>query len=279
MIHSMALHDSSQASQDEHPEPNYQVRGITRALRLLTHMSRVTSDCSLRDAARVLDVQKSTALRILATLTNEGFVERDPGTGNYRLGVRTVEIAAAYLGSTSITQVATPHLNALATQFGITANLGILDGSWLIYIASVEGTKPFAVRAATGIRTKAHCSSAGKALLATLSDDDLEGLYPGEEIDGFTDRSIRTLSQLREALAIVRKQGYALDEGETQEGVRCVGAAIYGHIDQPIAGLSVSGLAFNVTSDEMPLLSDAVVRHAAEISRQMGQQPKRTMER
>jgi len=259
-----------QAGEESFSEPNYQVRAVARALRLLTYFGRGREECSLADAAQFLGVQKSTALRILSALQSERFVERTPITGHYRLGVRTLEVAAVYLDHLRIEAVAAPYLKRLASQTGFTASLGILDGTSVVYIASVEGSQPFAIRASTGVRSVAHCSSTGKALLATLDADDLARLYGAEEMPVYTTNSIGTLAALVAELAVIRSRGYAIDDQETSEGVRCVAAPVRDHTGLAIAAVSVSGLASKLNSSLVAATASVVVSSATEISRQMG---------
>ena len=262
--------DDWQTDEESFSEPNYQVRAVARALRLLTYFGRGREECSLADAAQFLGVQKSTALRILSALQLEHFVERSAITGHYRLGVRTLEVAAVYLDHLRVEAVAAPYLKRLASQTGFTASLGILDGTSVVYIASVEGSQPFAIRASTGVRSVAHCSSTGKALLATLEANDLARLYGAEELPVYTANSIGTLEALVAEVAAIRGRGYAIDDQETTEGVRCIAAPLRDHTGRAIAAVSVSGLASKLNPSLVAATASVVVSSATEISRRMG---------
>jgi DNA-binding IclR family transcriptional regulator len=235
---------------------SFQVRAVQRALKILYSFSREKQEFSLGEMAELLGVHKSTALRLLSTLESERFVSHDPVSGAYRLGVATVELGGVYLAGIPVEQLAFPYLQQLATDTGLTTNLGILDGTSVIVLASVEGTELFAVRSSTGVRNRLAQSSIGKAIIADMSDDELRALYGKNQ-------------RLVEIAGETRKRGFATDDEETAPGIRCVGVSICSARGTARAGLSISGLVTNLGDDEVRALAERLKATAAEIGREL----------
>jgi DNA-binding IclR family transcriptional regulator len=233
---------------------SYQVRAVQRALRILYSFSREKQEFSLGDMAELLGVHKSTALRLLSTLESARFVSHDSARGVYRLGAATVELGGVYLAGIPVEQLAFPYLQQLASDTGLTVNLGVLDGTSVIVLASVEGAELFAVRSSTGVRNRVIQSSIGKAILAEMSDDELRTLFGKNE-------------RIIEAASATRKLGFATDDEETAPGIRCVGVSIRSKPGTVRAGLSISGLATSLGDKEVRVLAGRLRVTADEIGR------------
>lgn len=210
---------------DLHPAPQYPIESVDNALKLLLLLGE-QPEIRLTEATRYLGVASSTAHRLLAMLAYRGFVRQDSATKAYRPGPALTGVAFAIFGRLDIPRVAAPLLREVSERLGETTHLGLLDGAMVRFVAAVEG--PAAVRVASrlGRAMPAHCTSTGKALLAQLSEPELDQLLPGERLDGITAKSIVTRIALRQQLSRIRTRGYATNREESEEGVASVAVPI-----------------------------------------------------
>ena len=238
---------------------------ITARLKLNYDANKALSDISSR-----LELAPSTALRLLSILERRGYVERSPSTGCFRIGVRALELGSIYLQTTSLVAEAQPYLQALAREYGQTANLGVLDRGEVIHVAVVPPNRLIRFDTGVGQRASAHSTGLGKALLAELSDEQLEELVAYHSLRRHTDRTLTTLGALRVNLAQTRERGYAMDDEESEIGLRCIAAAIRDSEDRAVAAVSISGPAFEYNDETVPRYVEAVVRTARDISGRLG---------
>ncbi|MGI6285044.1 IclR family transcriptional regulator, partial [Neomoorella humiferrea] len=202
-----------------------------------------------------------------------GLVEQEPYQGRYRLGIRAFEIGNRALYSLDIRSIARPALHQLVDDFNETANLAILDKYEVVYIDQVESSNIIKMLARPGTRAPAYCTGAGKVLLAYLSEKQLNIFLNEVPLYPYTATTIIDPVHLREELQQIRRQGFALDHGEREEGVRCVAAPVFNHENRVIAAVSVAGPANRMPPDMMAgKLATAVVQVALQIGRHLGYQ-------
>jgi DNA-binding IclR family transcriptional regulator len=202
------------------------VQSADHALQLLR---AVAARGSLRvaEAAQLLDVVPSTAHRLLTTLGHQGFVVQERRGGAYLPGPAIVELAGATSHRLDLRSAARPALEWLREQTGETASLLVLDGVDVRFVDSIDGSRTVRVSARTGVVLPAHCTSGGKALLATLSTEELQRLYPDGRLVPYSPRSISEWSRLEVELEEVRRRGYATNFDEGDAGIGGVGVAVW----------------------------------------------------
>jgi IclR family transcriptional regulator, acetate operon repressor len=201
---------------DDGAAPTYPISSVDNALRLL-QLFREQQSVRLTDACAYLDVAHSTAHRLLAMLVHHGFVRQDPTTRAYLPGPTLVEIGLAVVQKMDIRLQVRPILEKLAAEFEETVHLVVLEGTHVRYLDAVESERALRVVARTGNLLPAHCTSAGKALLAELSPARLHELYPQARLPTQTSHSLATMRSLEAALADIREQGYATHYEESEE--------------------------------------------------------------
>jgi DNA-binding IclR family transcriptional regulator len=204
------------------------------------------------EAAEALGVARSTAHRLLGALRQRGFVMQDKPNGPYRAGRALNEAGLAAIGRIDIRRVARPVLEQLREATRETVSLVLLEGSDVRFVDCVEGPQAVRVGSRTGIVSAAHCTSGGKAILATLSAAELARRYPGKKLQTCTANSVRSWARFEAELAAIRKAGYAVSIGESERGVSAVGIAIPDLIGAPLAAVAVA-----VPSPRMPTEADA----------------------
>lgn len=244
--------------------PSYPIESVDNALRLL-HMLRGRSHIRVSEASSSIGVARSTAHRLLAMLQHHGFVRQDPFSRAYVAGPALLDFGLAILRDRDIRTHARPFLEALSRETGETVHLIVLQGRDVLFLDCVESPKAVRVGDRTGLLLPAHCTSAGKALLATLPPERLRALYPEERVPGLTRRSIRTRARLERELCLVRERGYATNFGETEEDIGSVGVVIRDRQGTPRAALSVAAPTSRLTGRAVSTMGRAALRAAASI--------------
>jgi DNA-binding IclR family transcriptional regulator len=217
----------------------YPISSVDKALRLLT-LFRDKRPVRVSEAAAALGVARSTAHRLLSTLEQHGFARRDPATRTYLPGPVLTELGLATAGL-ELLGATRAELEQLSAETGETTHLVVLEGTSVLFLDSVETSKALRVGSRAGAVMAAHCTSAGKAMLAQLSPDERSALYPpGERLERMTPSSIGTPEDLDAELETVRKRGYATNRNESELGVSAVAAAFRAGPAGRIAAFSVS---------------------------------------
>lgn len=232
-------------------------------LEALADHSRIT------DIARVTGLPKSTVHRLLQAMVDRGFAVVG-SEGNYLAGPRVLALAGKVLRPIDTVERARPALRSLQHDTRCTVHLAVLFGDELVYVDKIEADKPYRMASRIGMSLPCHGTAIGKAVLASLSPDELDALIVRVGLPGRTPRTITSAKRLRGQLSHVRRSGFALDDEENERGVRCVGAAIRDHAGVVIGGVSASSLAMEHGIAELIALGPRVVRAAAEVSAALG---------
>jgi IclR family acetate operon transcriptional repressor len=226
---------------------------------------------SLSDVSDTLNNSKSTSHRYLTTLEELGVVVRDE-VDHFYLGPKLIELTGIFLSKLDLRNEGEPFLERLSLQTQETTHLAIPSGTDVIYIAKVDSSHSIRMASHIGARSPMYCTSLGKAILA---------YYPVERVEEIAQRglhsrtqfTISTIEALHAELIQVRTQGFAIDNQENEEGVRCVGAPIFDYSRKVIGAISVSGPANRITEDRFDLLGSLTADAATRISKSMGFQP------
>jgi DNA-binding IclR family transcriptional regulator len=205
--------------------PQYPIESVDNALKVLLLLGE-RNELRLTDVAEYLHVATSTAHRLLAMLQYRGFMRQDPRTKLYLPGTALTGVAFSILQRYDVRGVLHPAVESLNRELAETVHLAVLDGTTVRFIDAIESPQATRVASRLGKMMPANCTSTGKALLADLPVEDLERLYPGEELPGLTPNSIRTRSALEKELQKVRRQGYATSSQESEDGVCSVAVAL-----------------------------------------------------
>ncbi len=246
------------------------VKSVAKAVRLIDALagSEATS-VGVREVARTLRLNPTTAYRLLTTLVEQSVLRYDPSTSRYWLGPRVLRWAEAYTRGAELPRVAHPLLEALATETEETVHLLVADGDQGVYVDRVESPLRLRVACPVGYREPLHCSAVGKALLAHLPSERQEKII-AEGLPAVTAKTITDPVELRMHLAQIREVGCAIDDGEGQMGVRCVGAPIFGASGGVVGAVSVAGPAARLPHERLLVLAVNVRRSAAAISKRLG---------
>jgi DNA-binding IclR family transcriptional regulator len=248
----------------------YKVQVIDRAVGIIDALAGDRPDRGLTEIAEELHLHKSTVHRLLMILERHRMVEREPHTGRYRLGLRLFELGSLAIARFSIRERARHHLERLVADVDETVHLCVLDSGEVLYVDKIEPSRSVRMASRIGRRNGAHSSAVGKAIQAHLSESDVDDLLRKLGQGRFTARTIVTPADLKAELKAARKRGYAIDNEEGEEGVRCVGAAVLGHNGLPLAAISVSAPTFRLPMEKIPSVAAAVCAAARQLSAESG---------
>jgi len=198
-----------------------------------------TDDASLTELARRLDLSNATLFRILATLADRGYVHKAADTSRYRLTLRSWELGARAAGRLAIRDVARGPMERLARAVNESPHLAVLQGEGVVIVEKVDCDQPVRVDTYVGQRAPAHCSAMGKAILAFAPGGD-EALDATGRLQQFTSTTLTDPVALADELALVRRQGYAVNRGEWREGVCAVAVPLRDRSGAVCAALSLT---------------------------------------
>jgi DNA-binding IclR family transcriptional regulator len=250
----------------------YRVQVLDRALAALEILANRDGECSLVDLCAEMKLHKSTVHRIAKVLEQHRLVDKNPDNGRYRLGLRLFEFGSKAIAAVDLRGRARPYLDRLQRQFGETVFFCILDDGQVFYVEKVESQQSVRTACTVGSRAPAYCTAVGKAMLAELPDAEVSKIVRRWGLRPVTANTITTASALKAELKIVRTRGYAIDDEEKEEGLRCIGAAVRSHSGKPAAAMSVSGPAFRMTKERLPEIGRALMEAAGKLSAELGHQ-------
>ena len=207
------------------PEPDA-VKSVYKVLDILEHLGAAQRAVSGSDIARATGFNVSTAFRQLQTLAARGYVEQHPGHLSYVLGPRFYQLASAYLKGKDLAALARPHLEALRDVVGETAYLVILSRGEIVQLGKADGRQVVSASIRSSQREPAYCTATGKVLLSGLAPEALERYLASVQLTPHTPQTITSRAKLKRELAMVRKQGYAVDVEEYAENLCCVSVPV-----------------------------------------------------
>jgi IclR family transcriptional regulator, acetate operon repressor len=245
------------------------VQALDRGLALLGIIAQADG-LSLTSIAQRAGIAASTAHRILATLKAAGFVQCDDARGGYLIGVKAFKVGSAFLRNRKLVDIGRSAMRELMQASGETTNIGIEDDGYVVYVAQLESHHPVRTFHRPGARGALHASSLGKAIMAALPQASVTQILHRVGMKKFTERTIVDPQLLLTELGLVRKRGWAVDDQEQADGMRCVGAPVFNEHSEVVGALSVSGPTVRMTEERLGELGPLVKRAAAELTERIG---------
>ena len=241
---------------------------VGRALCLLETLSRVKTS-NLEALSKETGLPKATALRILSTLVEQGYVSRD-SSDRYSLTLRMFTVGSRALGNVELIDVANPVAARLRDDTGETVHIGILESNRAVYILKRESLYTIRMNSRVGKSIPLHCSAIGKVLLADRNDDELAAYAEAEGLKRYTPKTICTTEDLQAEIRKVRENGYAFDDEEHEEGIFCVAAPIRDNYGDTVASMSLSTPTFRLDRSKIDVIVQKVCASCDEISSILG---------
>ena len=238
---------------------------LTKALEILNFLASKSSDSNLNDVANGLEIDRSTAHRILASLIDNGLVSQSNQSKRYRLGFGIIGIYQNFLKQNSIVELARSVLVELEEDTGENAHLSYFNGKEIVFLDTVPSRHAFSVNPKVGEKEPAVCTALGKIHLAELPKDQFKRFLKKAEFIKYNEKTITTPEALSEEVEKVKKQGYALDLEEFKEGVRCIASRIPECGSEAVIG--ISGPAVRIKDETLPELIKKVQTSAANLNK------------
>ena len=245
------------------------LKSLVKVVRVLEAFSTQNRTMSLTNLCATTGYPKSTVHRLLGAMRDTGLLDQDEGKDRYRLGMKLFELGNTVLANMDLHREARPFVDALTRQGGQAVHLAVFDGQRAIVIHRADASPERFLAAHTIEQAPIHCTSVGKAILAFQPDITVQKIIAAG-LTRYTETTITDAVKLRSVLATVRANGYALDEGEHQPGLRCIGAPIRDGSGNVIAGMSLTGPSFRIPLGEVDGLAKLVMHHANGISGALG---------
>ncbi|WP_181445564.1 IclR family transcriptional regulator [Gryllotalpicola protaetiae] len=241
------------------------VQSVVRAFRLLELLAEAHGGLTLNDLGAMVGLPVTTCHRLLKTMASLGYVRQLPSR-KYGLGLRLMRLGQ--YADLQIGPTAHKYLATIVERFGETANLAMLDGDQVVYVAQVPSPHSMRMFTEVGHRTYTHSTGVGKAILSVVDDAAVRRITGRAGMPRATETTITDPDELAQDLALSRERGYAIDEGEHELGVRCYAVPLLG---LPIpAALSISGPSVRLTQavgeSAVPLLKEAAAGLAKELA-------------
>ena len=242
---------------------------VATSVRLLKAFSEEQVEIGISDLAKRLGVAKSTVHRLAVTLVADSMLEQNPETGKYRLGIALFRLGSLVRRRMTMSNEARPLLRDLREKVNETVHLAVLDGSEIMYVFNLESTQAIRMRSDIGVRKPAYCTAEGHAMLAFQPADMVErviqaGLLPR------TPQTITNSAALKKALDTVRQRGCAIEDEESEIGMRCIAAPIRDDSGEVIAAIGLAGPVSRLSKKALAAFIPHVIETAAAISARLG---------
>jgi IclR family KDG regulon transcriptional repressor len=236
---------------------------LEKSLQLIDALSRNHEGLSLTHLSQLLGFPKSTVHHILSTFLVHDYIAQDAETKKYSLGFRFLSIGSRILDNLDIRKAAYLHLRKLHEKCNEAVHLSVLRNGKVTYIDKIQKAGGLSLDTYIGFSTDPHAAAGGKVLLSELTQEEVGRIYHDRPLRAFGKNTITQLADLLEELGKIRSQGYAIDDEEYYEGVRCVAAPVRAG-GKIVAAVSITGSIFSVTMERLNRELIGLIRATAE---------------
>lgn len=245
-------------------DPNKSTTAL-RALKVVEVLAEARAPLAAAEVAGIIGTERSTAYRMLMTLMEAGYVVRDPRTRGYRLGYKILTLTRGLLNIDEKAELIGECLREISTRTGETSHYSVLDRDCAVLVQRSKGTQLVTIDFHIGDRAALHCTSIGKVLLA-YQDTGFVDEVIRQGLTKFARNTITDAARFRAELRKVRAQGYAYDDLEFADDMRCVAVPVFENDGAPVGGISLSGPSSRFTTQKLRDLRDRAVEAAGQLS-------------
>ena len=243
-----------------------------KALKVLEAVAASSQPVSVSEVAQRVDIDGSTAYRMLKTLVDAGYVVQDEISKRYRLSYKVVSLSRNLLAENEVTRLIHERLEQITAETRETLHLSVLDGNETVLILQVKGTQLVTVDFQIGDRVPLHCTAIGKVLLAFQDVRYIEEIIAAG-LPRMASNTITDPDDFKKELQHIRSQGYAIDDREFSDNMRCIAVPIFEGGGRVYRGISISGPDFRFTFERLEELKGPLLKASWELSEQLGGLP------
>lgn len=246
------------------------IQSLDRGLLILEAVGKSPEPVSLVQLAALLGIDRSSAFRLAKTLKRRGFLTNTSVGRDYVLGSSVWRLSRHYDWSKMMARVAHEPLKMLATETNETAHLAVREGRQALFIDHVTSSHVISISGQTGELVPLYCTSHGKALLIDFEERELADLFSGKPLKAYTKNTIQSIKALAAECRTFREKGFATDESEYLEGVRCLAAPIRDRDGEVIASIGISAPSARFPREREREFAQMVVSVAGQIGEMVG---------
>jgi DNA-binding IclR family transcriptional regulator len=263
----------SAATAVEKEAPSGRLSSVTSALLVLKVFSAEEAEIGISSLAKRLGLAKSTVHRLAVTLSAEGFLEQNPENGRYRLGLSLFTLGALARRRMDVSNVSRPLLGVLRDKYQEATTLAILTRGAIMYLHNLESGQAIGTRAHIGDLKPAFCTAEGRVLLAFAPPAVLAEAL-NDELVARTAKTVTDRAGLMAALDEVRLAGYAIDDEESEVGMRCLAAPVRDISGKVVAAVGLAGPTQRLTKKDLRAMAPDVVATGDAVSTRLGYRPR-----
>lgn len=222
------------------------------------------------EIARAIGVNKSTAFRIMQTFLTSNIVEKNPETLCYKLGPAILRLSQQYYSGLNAVSISKPYMARLSEGFGESVHLCTLSNNRAVVVEQITADGRLIANAKIGEEEPLHCSSVGKCLLAYADNSRQEKMLRETALEKYTEKTITDETELQRELARIKEKGFAIDDCELSEEIRCIGAPIFNSKGECSFSIGVSGARSRMTQEKIYKIAEGLKKVSEAISSELG---------
>lgn len=242
-------------------------RTLQRGLEMLELLAAHTDGLPLSELTQKLDLPRSSAFNLAQSLVRLGYAVQQPDTGRYRIGLKMFEIGAGAVQNVDVMELIRECMAEIHDRINETMHLGVRSGTETVYIDKLDSTQSIRMSSYVGAHAPLHCTSLGKAILSTYTDDAIRELYRDRPLKALTPHSITEMEVLLRQLSQIRRIGYAVEREENNENVCCVAVPLRNRNGKAVYALSISAPLFRMNEEAIERCAQLLVEAQPRIER------------
>lgn len=243
------------------------VKSLYKCLKILECFTPKTPELGITEISRKLDLNKSNVFNMISTLVTAGYVEKNPNTDQYRLSLKMLEFSYVITSRIEYQAIVMQIMQRISNELNHAVYFGVMHGTQVLYLYNTYPksiSNEYLVRSLMGEKAPLYCTSLGKAMLSTLPSNEVHK-HLDHEMVSFTSHTLTTIDALQNDLKISATRGYAIDNCEHEQGIRCIGVPVRARDGRLIGGLCVSGPVQHIPDDDIDRLARNLISASFEI--------------
>lgn len=251
-------------------KPKYPIKVLLNTFLIFDILIKKNQPVSIYELSEVLNIYPSSIHRILDTLNYLGYIEKKLDSDTYQIGLKAIELGMAKLNQIGLINEAMPYIEALSKEFNENVYLGVLFEGEVMFEAKKEAPRKISLITHVGTRAPVHSTALGRVLIADLTKKEREKIIGNKSLPRLTKNTIVNKKVLENEIEKIQKVGYAIDDEENENEIRCVAAPIKDNNGKIVAAISISGPSYRVNTAQQKIMIKAVIETAKQISSRLG---------